>query len=87
MVSPGIVIVGSNSVASDAVAVCLMKKHRAHRMEDVHVRDHLSFKVGEERGIGSSSISKIELIANDLVGDSEFSDTVNFIKTELAYER
>lgn len=87
MASPGIVIVGSNSVASDAVAVCLMKQHKAHRMEDLPIREHLSFKVGEERGIGSSSLSKIELVARNLAGDPAFDDTVNFVKKELAYER
>jgi uncharacterized protein (DUF362 family) len=87
MVSPGIIIVGSNSVASDAVAVCLMKKYKSHRMEDVPVRDHPSLKVGEERGIGSSSLSNIELVTRNLAGDPAFDDTVNFVKKELAYER
>ena len=57
VVAPGILIVGSNSVAADAVAACIMKQHKAHSMESTPVRDHLSFVIGEERGIGSSNLS------------------------------
>ncbi|MBN1682815.1 DUF362 domain-containing protein [Candidatus Bathyarchaeota archaeon] len=84
---PGLIIVGSNSVAADAVAVCVMKMHKANRLEETPVREHLSFVVGEERGIGSSKGKDIMLLTKDLVGDSKFKDTVNFIEKELAYER
>jgi uncharacterized protein (DUF362 family) len=87
VVSPGIVIVGSNSVAADAVAVCIMKRYKAHRMEEVPVREHLSFVIGEERGIGSSDIKNIELLSSNLAGDPEFDDLLDFINNELSYER
>jgi uncharacterized protein (DUF362 family) len=87
VVSPGIVIVGSNSVAADAVAVCLMKQHKAHQMEEIPVREHLAFTIGEERGIGSSSLNDINLITKNLTDDSTFEDTVNMIKEELSFKR
>lgn len=87
VVSPGLVIVGSNSVASDAVAVCLMKQHKAHQMEEIPVREHLSFVIGEERGIGSSSLKDIQLITKNLTDDATFEDTVNRVKEELSFKR
>jgi len=87
LAEPGLIIVGSNSVAADAVAVCLMKMYKANRLEDAPIREHLSFVIGEERGIGSSSGKDITLLTKDLVGDVGFRDTVNFIEKELAYER
>ncbi len=87
LAEPGLIILGSNSVAADAVAVCIMKMHKAIRLEETPVREHLSLVVGEERGIGSSRDKNITLLTKDLVGDSGFRDTVSFIEKELAYER
>jgi uncharacterized protein (DUF362 family) len=87
LAEPGLIVVGSNSVAADAVAVCIMKMHKANRLEEASVRDHLSFVIGEERGIGSSKGEDITLLTKDLVGDLGFKDTVNFIEKELSYER
>ena len=87
VVAPGIVIVGSNSVAADAVAACIMKQHKAHRMESTPVREHQSFVVGEERGIGSSNLSDIELITRNLTDDDTFEDKVDLVKKELSYQR
>ena len=87
VVSPGILIVGSNSVAADAVAACIMKQHKAHRMESTPVREHLSFVIGEERGIGSSSLNDIELLTKNLTNDKTFDDTVNLVKEELSSNR
>jgi len=83
MGEPGLIIVGSNRVAADAVAVCIMKQHKSVRLAGIPVREHLTFTLGEDRGIGSSSIDDIELIASDLVGDPDFPDVVNKIKEEL----
>ena len=83
MGEPGLIIMGSNRVASDAVAVCIMKQHKSNRLVDTPVREHLTFTIGEDRGIGSSCIDDIDLIASDLVGDPDFPDVVNRIKEEL----
>jgi hypothetical protein len=55
-------------------------------MEEVPVREHLSFVIGEERGIGSSDIKNIELLSSNLAGDPEFDDLLDFINNELSYE-
>jgi len=83
MGEPGLIIVGSNRVAADAVAVCIMKQHHSIRTVDIPVREHLTFSIGEDRGIGSSGIEDIDLITSDLVGDPDFPDVVNKIKEEL----
>lgn len=84
MVEPGIIILGSNRVATDAVAVCLMKQYGADRLADIPVREHLSFTLSEDRGLGSSWISDIDLTPVNLVDDPEFTDRVNLIKEELS---
>ena len=84
MSEPGIIIIGSNRVASDAVAVCLMKQYGAHRLADIPVREHLSFTLSEDRGLGSSSISDIHLETLNLADDPEFENKVNLIKQELS---
>ena len=83
MVVPGIIIVGSNRVASDAVAVCLMKQYGAHRLADMPVREHLSFTLSEKQGLGSSSIKDIDLVVSNLADDPKFDDRVNQIRDEL----
>ena len=84
MVDPGVIIVGSNRVATDAVAVCLMKQYGADRLADIPVREHLSFTLSEDRGLGSSCICDIDLTPVNLVDDPEFDDRVNLIKEELS---
>jgi uncharacterized protein (DUF362 family) len=83
MVEPGIIIVGSNRLASDAVAVCLMKQHESHRLAEIPVREHLTFTIGEERGHGSSSINDIELISENLTDDKSFDNVIDQIREEL----
>ena len=84
MVEPGIIIVGSNRVATDAVAVCLMKQYGAHRLEDIPVREHLSFTLSEDKGLGSSCISDIDMTPVNLDDDPEFGDRINLIEEELS---
>jgi uncharacterized protein (DUF362 family) len=83
MAEPGLIIVGSNRIAADAVAVCLMKQHKSNRIKDIPVREHLTFTIGEEKGIGSSYIADIELVSFNLAGDPEFPDVINKIREEL----
>jgi uncharacterized protein (DUF362 family) len=84
MVEPGIILVGSNRVATDAVAVCLMKQYGAHRLADIPVREHLSFTLSDAKNLGSSSINDIDLIVSNMTDDSEFSGRVDQIKEELS---
>jgi uncharacterized protein (DUF362 family) len=84
MVSPGIIIVGSNRVATDAVSVCLMKQYGAHRLGNIPVREHLSFTLSEAKEIGSSSIEDINIITSNLVDDPDFEKRIDDIRTELS---
>jgi uncharacterized protein (DUF362 family) len=81
---PGIVIIGSNRVATDAVAVCLMKQNGANRLADIPVREHLSFTISEDRALGSSHLDDIELISSNLSNDPEFDDVIKQIREELS---
>jgi uncharacterized protein (DUF362 family) len=83
MAEPGLILMGSNRIATDAVAVCIMKQNKSRRMADVPVREHLTFTLGEDRGIGSSCIDDIELRTSNLAGDPDFDNVVNNIKEEL----
>ncbi len=83
MVEPRIIIIGSNRVATDAVAVCLMKQYGASRLSNIPVRNHLSFTISEKRGLGSSSIQDIELSALNLIDDPEFDERIEQIREEL----
>ncbi len=84
MVAPGIILMGSNRVATDAVAVCLMKQYGANRLTDIPVREHLTFTIGGDRGLGSSCIDDIKLITSDLIGDPSFDDRISQIRAELS---
>ena len=84
MAEPGIVIVGSNSIATDAVSVCIMKQNEASRLADIPVREHLTFTLGEAQGLGSSGIDDINLISANLAEDPEFDEVLKKIREELA---
>jgi len=56
-------------------------------MEEIPVREHSSFTLGEERGLGSSSIEDIVLMSSNLAGDPGFEDVVTQVKKELSYQR
>jgi hypothetical protein len=84
MAEPGIVIVGSNSIATDAVSVCIMKQNEASRLADIPVREHLTFTLGEAQGLGSSGIDDINLISTNLAEDPEFDQVLKKIREELA---
>jgi uncharacterized protein (DUF362 family) len=80
---PGIIIVGSNRVATDAVCVALMKLHGAHGVSDRPVLDQEQLKIGERLGLGSPWIGDIDLRPANPACDEGFDDLVSAIKGEL----
>jgi uncharacterized protein (DUF362 family) len=80
---PGIIIVGSNRVATDAVCVALMKLHGAHMVSDRPVLEHEQLKISERLGLGSPRIGDIDLRTANLVGDEGFDELISAIKGEL----
>jgi uncharacterized protein (DUF362 family) len=82
-VTPGVIIAGSNRVATDAVCVALMKLHGAHRVSDRPVLDHEQLKIGERLGLGSPRIGDIDLRTANPACDGGFDELVSAIEGEL----
>jgi hypothetical protein len=61
-----------------------MKQNGANRLADIPVREHLSFTISEDRGLGSSHIDDIELISSNLANDPDFDDVIKQIREELS---
>ena len=83
VVEPGIIVVGSNRVATDAVCVALMKMNWAKRVSEIRVLEHEQFKVARRLGLGSPRMDDIDLRVSNLTEDSGFEDVVNGIREEL----
>jgi uncharacterized protein (DUF362 family) len=81
---PGIIVAGSNRVATDAVCVSLMKHHGADRVSDRQVLGHEQFTIAEWLGLGSPRLRDIELKTSDIAGDPGFDEVVSAIEEELA---
>jgi uncharacterized protein (DUF362 family) len=80
---PGIIVAGSDRVATDAVCVALMKHHGAERVSDRRVLGHEQFTIAKWLGLGSPRIRDIELRTSNVVGDPGFDDVVSAIEGEL----
>jgi uncharacterized protein (DUF362 family) len=81
---PGIIVAGSNRVATDAVCVALMKHHGADRVSDRQVLGHEQFTIAEWLGLGSPRLRDIELRTSNVAGDPGFDEVVSAIEGELA---
>ena len=84
IIEPGIIVVGSNRVATDAVCVALMKLNNARRVSDIKILEHEQFKVAMKLGLGSPKIENIDLRSLNLTEDKGFQDIVNGIREELS---
>jgi uncharacterized protein (DUF362 family) len=83
MVNPGLIIVGSNRVAVDAVAVGVLKHYKAYGLENKPIKNYTQFKLAEKLDLGSLENGKIELIPKNMTDDSDFDNVINLIKKEL----
>ncbi len=79
----GIIVMGSNRVATDAICVALMKLYKAHGVSERPVLDHEQLKIGERLGLGSPRIGDIELRTANPACDEGFDDLVSAIEDEL----
>jgi len=84
IVEPGIIVAGSNRVATDAVCVALMKLNWARRVSDIKILEHEQFKVAMKLGLGSPKIENIDFRSMNLTEDKGFQDIVNGIREELS---
>jgi uncharacterized protein (DUF362 family) len=80
---PGIIVVGSNRVATDAVCVSLMRYHGAERVSERQVLGHEQFTIAEWLGLGSPRLRDIELRTSNIAGDPGFDEVVSAIEGEL----
>jgi uncharacterized protein (DUF362 family) len=84
---PGIIVAGGNRVATDAVCVALMKHYGAERVLNRPVLGHEQLVIGEELGLGSPRLDKIDLRKSDLTGSEGFEDLISTIEEELKDDR
>jgi uncharacterized protein (DUF362 family) len=87
VVEPGIIVAGSNRVATDAVCMALMKMNWAKRVSEVKVLEHEQFKVAVRLDLGSPKIEDIDLRVSNMTEDSGFQDVVNGIREELGQNK
>ena len=85
VVEPGIIVAGSNRVATDAVCVALMKMNWAKRVSEIRVLEHEQFRVAVRLGLGSPRIEDIDLRVSNMTEDGGFQYVVNGIREELGH--
>ena len=83
LAEPGIVIVGGDRVAVDAVGVALLKQLGAVNIAERKVAEHVQLTWAAELGLGNLNPDKIEVRAANPEKDPTFQDTVSAIKKNL----
>ena len=82
-VEPGVIVVGGNMVACDAVCAAIMRRHNTVRVSDRPVKEYDQFRHAVRLGLGSPHLRGMNLKTLDLVGDEGFSQLVTYIEAEL----
>lgn len=82
-VSPGLIIASNNMVAADAVSVALLRKYDTARVKERPTKEHTQFTLARKLGLGSPDLDSIHLKTDNLTSDSDFTDTLDWIKREL----
>jgi uncharacterized protein (DUF362 family) len=83
MVEPNIIIVGNNRVATDAVALSLMKYLRTFGIKNKPVLEHKQFIYAKKLGL-ESRLNNIDLRTYDTLQSQDFDDIISLIKEELS---
>jgi uncharacterized protein (DUF362 family) len=79
----GIIIVGSDRVAADAVGVAILKFYKAEGIAGVEVKKQEQLKRAAEIGIGHLEADKILVKTSNLAEDEKFDDVAKFVKHQL----
>ncbi len=79
----GVIIVGSNRVATDAVGVALLKLNWAAGISTMPVLSQKQLVIGERLGLGSPRCGNIDLMSLNLAGDEFYEDVFRGIIQEL----
>ena len=83
-VSPGIIIASNNMVTADAVSVALLRKYDTARVKERPTKEHTQFTLAKKLGLGNQDLDSIHLKTDNLTNDSDFTETLEWIKKELA---
>ena len=83
MVNPGIIIVGNNRVATDAIAVSIMKQLGAYGISDKPVLENEQFIWASKLDLGKPIFSEINLKYSNLTDDPNFEQIISKIKDDL----
>ena len=71
-------------VAADAVSVALMRKYNTARVKERQTKEHTQFILAKKLGLGNQDIDSIHLKTDNLTEDNSFTETLEWIKQELA---
>lgn len=80
---PGIIIVGGNRVAADALAATVMKHYKANSMVDKPVLEYPTLTMSPILGLGSPFVDDMVLKTSNLTDDDSFDNVLDLIQTEL----
>jgi hypothetical protein len=83
MVEPGIIIVGSNRVATDIVAVGVMKYFNAYGLDSKPILEHKQIILADKYGLRSQE-QNIDLQLKNMTDDKKFEKMVAIIKKEIS---
>ena len=81
--SPGVIIVGSDRVAVDAVGVAILKYHKADGIAGFKVKDQEQLKRAAEIEVGHMDANRMMIKPSNLVNDGKFDDLVTFVKHQF----
>jgi uncharacterized protein (DUF362 family) len=81
---PGIIIVSSNRVATDAVAATVMKHYKAHSMVNKPVLEYPTLTMSPALGLGSPKIDDMVFKTLNLTDDDSFTYIIELIQKELS---
>lgn len=80
---PGVIVVGGDRVAVDAVGVSVLKFYEAEGIADVKLKDHKQLRRATEIGIGYMDSNSITLQSSNLSHDGKFDELLAFVKQQL----
>jgi len=83
LAEPGVIIVGTDRVAIDAIGASVLKYYKAEGLTGIPVKKQEQLARAAEIGLGNMDDEKIELHLSNPARDSKFNKLVQFIRTEL----
>lgn len=79
----GVIVVGGDRVAVDAVGVAVLKFYKAEGIVNVKLNDQEQLKRAAEIGIGHMDSDSIMLRTSNPINDEKFDELLTFVKQQL----